>query len=169
MKHHSLLLAAVAVVLTSVVDGAPVVRPSEVESQRTESPMLTQARRAFSAYIDAAEHNDRGRLQSIFTKDAVVEYITRGPALYSDADGRSLGIECVREAAKLSLERRFEIRWLWYEGSGDEVFVEYQVSIRAPGRTTAITQPQMAMVVMQGDRIARFRSFGLQCTSTPFF
>jgi hypothetical protein len=108
--------------------------------------VILRVERAITGYVSACASNDAQGLKGVLTEDARIEFAMDEPGTYLSIDASSWGADCAAQISNL---------WIFPTLDANAVFVQYDV----PSSTGALPQPQLVLVEMRGERIARMVNF----------
>ena len=148
---------AIAALCTTFALAAAAQAPNTVQVPRTAAAraagdLIARAERAITGYVAACASRDVKCLNAVTTDDVRIEFVLDEPGMYLALDSDSLMASCM---PGVSPPRDARV-WIFPTNDTDAVFVQYDAS--APS-SEATSQPQLVLVEMRGDQIARMRNF----------
>jgi cytochrome c len=159
MKSHLLipaLGAALILTATAAISADGQVHVPSTTAAQNSARLISSAERAIDRFVAACAARDARGLSNVTTGEVRVEYALDDPGTYLSMDASSLVAACAASTSAAKTGSRVSNFWIFPTNDPNTVFVQYD----APGESSdATTHRQLALVEMQGDRIARMLNF----------
>jgi len=160
MMTRNVFLAAMgaATMLTaqSAVSSELTAHVPDSAAARSAATLIARAERAFGRYAAACAARDSRTARDATTTDVRIEYVLAEPGTYLSLDAKSLVSVCGPDDAAFGPGSRVSNLWILPTGDANAVFIQYDAR-RGEG---GATQRQLALLELEGSRIARLRNFG---------
>jgi hypothetical protein len=121
-------------------------RVPDTNAARVSADLIARAERAIDAYVTACAKREAQALIDVTTADVRLEYALEEPGTFFSIDASSINAGC---GSLFYGEARLTNWWILPTNETSSVFVQYDT---AEG-------PQLALVEMRGERIARIVSY----------
>jgi len=162
-KRTALLATVVAAVSMGIRADAASWPPASVPhtpAATRSAAVIARAESAFAAYLAACSSQSARDLLAALTDDAVVEYASQNPGTYRMVDAFALIGEVTDASTRDAGAQQVSGVWIYPTNDANVVFVQYEAQSGPASLPGTRKQPQLVMLEMRGDRIARMRSFG---------
>jgi hypothetical protein len=160
MKTRNAFLAALGtatiLVAQPAVTSELTAQMPDTAAARSAAGLMARAERAFKRYAAACAARDSRAARDATTTDVRIEFTLGDPGVYLSLDASSLLSVCGPEDAAFGVGTRVSNLWILPTGDANAVFVQYDARAGANGPP----QRQLALLELEGGRIARLRNFG---------
>ena len=148
------LAARIGLCTDSTASAEMHVKTPDTAAARAAAELISKVQRAMTGYFAACTSRDERGLDAVTTNDARFEYTLHEAGSYLSVEATSLRAACPANLASGNGAARVSELWIFPTNDPNAVFVRF-----SSGSLAEITTPQLALVEMRGEQIARILNF----------